>query len=103
MDKKLQIPHILQIGSSSWRDQVELPAGLGWHFFQATALPSLKDYMEEEEILFVITVADVQHWAEEKLGRRLTYEELQIAKDKLEWGLSEDIDMVYSAIFEEMK
>ena len=59
--------------------------------------------MEEEEILFVITVADVQHWAEEKLGRRLTYEELQVAKDKLEWGLSEDIDMVYSAIFEEMK
>ena len=59
--------------------------------------------MEEEEILFVITVADVQHWAEEKLGRRLTYEELQIAKDKLERGLSEDIDMVYSAIFEEMK
>ena len=59
--------------------------------------------MEEEKILFVITVADVQHWAEEKLGRRLTYEELQIAKDKLEWGLWEDIDMVYSAIFEEMK
>ena len=59
--------------------------------------------MEEEKILFVITVADVQHWAEEKLGRRLTYEELQIAKDKLERGLSEDIDMVYSAIFEEMK
>ena len=59
--------------------------------------------MEEEKILFVITVADIQHWAEEKLGRRLTYEELQIAKDKLEWGLSEDIDMVYSAIFEEMK
>ena len=54
--------------------------------------------MEEEEILFVITVADVQHWAEEKLGRRLTYEELQIAKDKLEWGLSEDIDMVYNTI-----
>ncbi len=50
MDKKLQIPHILQIGSSSWRDQVELPAGLGWHFFQAAALPSLKEYMEEEEI-----------------------------------------------------
>ena len=59
--------------------------------------------MEEEKILFVITVADVQHWAVEKLGRRLTYEALQIAKDKLEWGLSEDIDMVYSAIFEEMK
>ena len=59
--------------------------------------------MEGEKPLFVITVADAQHWAEEKLGRRLTYEELQIVKDKLEWGLSEDIDMVYSAIFEEMK
>ena len=59
--------------------------------------------MEGEKILFVITVADVQHWAEEKLGRRLTYEELQIAKDKLEWGLSEDIDVVYNTIFEEMK
>ena len=33
--KKLQIPHILQIGSSSWQDQVELPAGLGWHFFSS--------------------------------------------------------------------
>ena len=50
MDKKQQIPHILQIGSSSWQDQVELPDGLGWHFFQAAALPSLKEYMEEEEI-----------------------------------------------------
>ena len=59
--------------------------------------------MEGEKPLFVITVADVQHWAEEKLGRRLTYEELQVVEDKLEWGLSEDIDMVYSAIFEEMK
>ena len=59
--------------------------------------------MEGEKPLFVITVADVQHWAEEKLGRRLTYEELQIAKDKLEWGLSEDIDVVYNTIFEEMK
>ena len=59
--------------------------------------------MEGEKPLFVITVADAQHWAEEKLGRRLTYEELQIAKDKLEWGLSEDIDMVYNTIFEEMK
>ena len=48
MDKKLQIPHILQIGSSSWQDQVELPAGLGLALFQATTLPSLKEYMEEE-------------------------------------------------------
>lgn len=43
--------------------------------------------MEGEKPLFVITVADAQHWAEEKLGRRLTYEELQVVEDKLEWGL----------------
>ena len=59
--------------------------------------------MEGDSALFVIRVTDVQAYAQEKLGRELTYEELQIAKDKLEWGLSEDIDMVYSAIFEEMK
>ena len=38
--------------------------------------------MEGERPLFVINVADVQHWAEEKLGRRLTYEELQVVEDK---------------------
>ena len=59
--------------------------------------------MEGDSALFVIRVTDVQAYAQEKLGRELTYEELQIAKDKLEWGLSEDIDVVYSAIFEEMK
>jgi len=59
--------------------------------------------MEEEEILFVITVADVQHWAEEKLGRRLTYEELQVVEDKLEWGLCERLDVVYDTIFDEIR
>ena len=59
--------------------------------------------MEGEKSLFVITVADAQHWAEEKLGRRLTYEELQKAQKGLQWGLCEGIDVVYNAIFDEMK
>ena len=50
--------------------------------------------MEGEKPLFVITVADAQHWTEEKLGRRLTYEELQVVEDKLEWGLCEGLDVV---------
>ena len=54
--------------------------------------------MEGEKPLFVITVADAQHWAEEKLGRRLTYEELQVVEDKLEWGLCEGLDVVYDTI-----
>ena len=59
--------------------------------------------MEGEKPLFVITVADVQHWAEEKLGRRLTYEELQVVEDKLEWGLCEGLDVVYDTIFDEIR
>ncbi|WP_454961937.1 hypothetical protein [Capnocytophaga leadbetteri] len=40
--------------------------------------------MEEDKPLFLITIGDTQHLAEEKLGRRLTNEELQLAKDRLE-------------------
>ena len=59
--------------------------------------------MEGEKPLFVITVADAQHWAEETLGRRLTYEELQVVEDKLEWGLCEGLDVVYDTIFDEIR
>ena len=59
--------------------------------------------MEGEKPLFVITVADAQHCAEEKLGRRLTYEELQVVEDKLEWGLCERLDVVYDTIFDEIR
>lgn len=59
--------------------------------------------MEGDSALFVIRVADVQAYAQEKLGRELTYEELQVVKKGLEWGLCEKIDIVYEAIFEELK
>ena len=59
--------------------------------------------MEEDKPLFLITVGDAQYWAEEKLGRRLTYEELQKVQKDLEWGLCEGIDVLYNAIFDEMK
>ncbi len=58
--------------------------------------------MKNEEILFAIRVEDVQFEALEKIGRKLSDEELDIAKDGLEWGLLTDIDSVYGAIFEEM-
>ena len=59
--------------------------------------------MEGDSALFVIRVTDVQAYAQEKLGRALTYEELQVVKKGLEWGLCEGIDIVYEAIFEELK
>lgn len=48
--------------------------------------------MEGDSALFVIRVTDVQAYAQEKLGRELTYEELQVVKKGLEWGLCEGID-----------
>ena len=59
--------------------------------------------MEGDSALFVIRVTDVQAYAQEKLGRELTYEELQVVKKGLEWGLCEGIDIVYETIFEELK
>ena len=56
----------------------------------------------ENEILFAITVEDVQNEAKEKLHRELTPEELLIAKKGLEAGLCFDIDTVYTTIFDEM-
>lgn len=59
--------------------------------------------MEGDSALFIIRITDVQAYAQEKLGRELTYEELQVVKKGLEWGLCEGIDTVYEAIFEELK
>ena len=59
--------------------------------------------MEGDSALFVIRVTDVQAYAQEKLGRELTYEELQVVEDKLEWGLCEGLDVVYDTIFDEIR
>ena len=50
-----------------------------------------------------ITKEDVQIKAMEKIGRRLTEDELKTAEKGLEAGLTFDIDAVYSAIFDEIK
>ncbi len=54
------------------------------------------------EILFSITVEDIQAEAIEKIGRELNEEELKIAKKGLENALLFGIDTVYKVIFEEM-
>ena len=52
--------------------------------------------------VFAISIEDLQFEAKEKLGRKLTEEEILIAKKGLENGLLTSIDIVYSAIFSEM-
>ena len=56
----------------------------------------------ENNILFVITVEDMQEYAMKKIGRELTEGELDIAKEGLENGLLFDIDTVYNTIITEM-
>jgi len=55
-----------------------------------------------DNIIFQITKEDLQAEAIEKIGRNLTDNEIDVAKDGLEWGLLTNIDVVYNTIFTEM-
>ncbi|MDO8725221.1 MAG: hypothetical protein Q7J35_04040 [Candidatus Methanoperedens sp.] len=58
--------------------------------------------IDKEELLFYIDKETMQDEAMRTLGRSLTEEELDIAKDGLEWGLTFDIETVYRTILLEM-
>jgi hypothetical protein len=58
--------------------------------------------INKEELLFYISKETMQHEAMRTIGRYLTEEELDIAKDGLEWGLTFDIETVYNTILFEM-
>ncbi len=67
-------------------------------------LEGVKDMetINKDDILFYISKETMQYEAMEKIGRSLTEEELDIAKDGLEWGLMFDIETVYNTILFEM-
>jgi len=56
----------------------------------------------ENNIIFQITENDLQGEAMEKIGRKLTDDEIELTKVGLEWGLLSSIDIVYDTIFMEM-
>ena len=56
----------------------------------------------KNEIVFDITVEDLQNEANKKIGRELTDDEINVAQKGLEFGLLTDIDTVYNTIFGEM-
>ena len=58
--------------------------------------------MEQDDLVFSITLDDLQSEALRMIGRTLTEEEVYVAKDGLEGGLLTDIDTVYRTIFFEM-
>ncbi len=58
--------------------------------------------MEQNDLVFSITLEDLQSEALRIIGRTLTEEEVYIAQNGLEFGLLTDIDTVYKTIFFEM-
>lgn len=58
--------------------------------------------MNTKEIIFAITIEDLQYKAKEKIGRKLSNEEIEVAKKGLDAGLLFDIDIVYDTIFSEL-
>jgi len=63
----------------------------------------LLSIMDNDDIIFVITKEELQNEAIEKIGRKLTDEEINIAKDAYEWGLRPlSIDIINNTIFTEM-
>ncbi len=58
--------------------------------------------LQENDLVFAITIEDLQANAFEKIHRRLSSNEIEIAKKGLENGILSSIDDVYKAIFSEM-
>jgi hypothetical protein len=57
---------------------------------------------QQNDLVFSISTIDLQNEALRILGRTLSEEEIDIAKDGLEAGLLTNIDVVYKTIFFEM-
>ncbi len=57
---------------------------------------------QQNDLVFSITLEELQSEALRNIGRTLTDKEVYIAKKGLESGLMTDIDTVYKTIFFEM-
>jgi hypothetical protein len=58
----------------------------------------LTEQLDEDEIIYAITVADVQFWAEKVLGRVLDYDEMYSVRKGVEWGMDYWDEVVREAI-----
>jgi uncharacterized protein (DUF1919 family) len=59
--------------------------------------------MIDDNIIFAITLEDLQNEATQRIGRKLTDDEITIAKKGIEWGIvNSALDITYNTIFTEM-
>ncbi len=58
----------------------------------------LTEQLDEDEIIYSITVADVQFWAEKVIGRVLDYDEMYSVRKGVEWGMDYWDEVVREAI-----
>ena len=56
---------------------------------------------ESAEVIYPITVGDLQNDALKRIGRKLNDNELHTAKKCVEWGLSEIVDITLKSAIEE--
>ncbi len=59
--------------------------------------------MKKSEIIYSITVEDVQFEAMEQIGRELTEEEMLQFKKRLEYGIGENMLFTWNALFKEYR
>ena len=62
-----------------------------------------EEYVKVSDLAFYITKEDVQYEANQKLKRKLNYEEMRVAKGFLEWGIMESINIIYDTTFNDIK
>jgi hypothetical protein len=53
-----------------------------------------------KDIIFALTVEDIQYEARERLRRELTNDEIAILKKRLEYAIGETLLFIYPALFE---
>lgn len=69
----------------------------------------LSEKLDNDEIIYAITVADVQETAKNRIGRKLTFDEVYQVRKGIEWGFFDWEDVVSESInnltlnFEESK
>jgi hypothetical protein len=55
-----------------------------------------------KDIIFQITLADLQNEVMGRIGRKITNEEIEVAANGVKWGIGAALDITYNTIFTEM-